>query len=337
MRALILYGAGEFRVEQNWPVPQPQAGWAVVRVAHAGICGSDMPRFLVTGSYHHPMILGHEFAGYVETPAPGSQQFQRGQAVAVLPLIPCGDCEGCRSGEPFHCVNYQFLGSRNDGGYAEYCLVPEVNLVPLPVGVSPQEGAFLEPLAVALHVVRRAQFAAGQTALVFGAGPIGLLVGLWLKIFGARRVVLADVRAASMALARRLGFEEVIDASQSDPASGHRFDVCIEAAGARAALLAAIQLTRPKGRLVVVGRDTRDIVLPHKSFETLMRKELSLLGCWGYNFAAEQDFVLEMLRQRRFPLSDLITHEIALEEAPAVIRAMASGDMYYCKVMIKLQ
>jgi L-iditol 2-dehydrogenase len=335
MRALILYGPDKFQVEPNWPIPPLQAGWTLVRVAYAGICGSDMPRFLVTGSYHHPIILGHEFAGFIETPAPGSPRFQRGQAVAVLPLIPCGNCAGCRSGEPFHCVNYQFLGSRNDGGYAEYCLVPEENLVALPEGVSPQEGAFLEPLAVALHVVRRAHFMAGQTALVFGAGPIGLLVGLWLKVFGARQVVMADVRADSMALARRLGFE-VVDASQIDPATAPRFDLCFEAAGARAAQLAAIQLTRPKGEIVVVGRDTQDTVLPHKSFEVLMRKELSLVGCWGYNFAREQEFVLEMLRQHRFPLTDLITHEISLDQAPAVIRAMASGDMYYCKVLIKL-
>jgi len=336
MRALVLYGPGEFGVEQDWPAPRPKPGWALVRAAYSGICGSDMPRFLATGSYHHPMILGHEFAGYVEAPAPGSQRFQPGQAVAVLPLIPCGDCEGCRSGEPFHCTRYQFLGSRNDGGYAEYCLVPEDNLLPLPAGVDPLFGAFMEPLSVALHVARRSQFTAGQSALIFGAGPIGLLIGLWLKVFGARRLVIADVRPESIALALRLGFDNVVNPQETDLAGLSAFDLCIEAAGARSALLSAIDKTRHKGVLTVVGRDTKDTVLPLKSFESLMRKEISLLGCWGYNMLQDQEFVLEMLRQGRFPLEVLVTHEISLEAAPAVIRAIGAGSMYCCKVMIKL-
>lgn len=336
MRALVIHGPGEFDVQPQWPDPLPKPGWALVRVAYAGICGSDMPRFLTTGSYHHPMILGHEFAGYVEVPAPGSQRFQRGQAVAVLPLIPCGECDGCRAQEPFHCERYQFLGSRNDGGYAEYCLVPEQNLVPLPPEVDPRWGAFMEPLAVALHVARRSQFTAGQTALIFGAGPIGLLVGLWLKVFGAHRLVMADVRPESIALARRLGFEEVVNPSEADFGDLPLFDVCIEAAGARSALLSAIAKVRPKGIVTVVGRDTKDTVLPLKSFEMLMRKEVSLFGCWGYNLLHDREFVLEVLRQGRFPLDGLITHEVALEAAPAIIRAMGAGEMYYCKVMIKL-
>jgi len=194
----------------------------------------------------------------------------------------------------------------------------------------------MEPLAVALHVARRSRFTAGQTALIFGAGPIGLLVGLWLKVFGARRLVMADVRPESIALARRLGFEEVVNPSETDLGDLPLFDVCVEAAGARGALLSAIAKVRSNGVVTVVGRDTKDTVLPLKSFEMLMRKEVSLFGCWGYNLLHDQEFVLEMLRQGRFPLDGLITHEITLEAAPAVIRAMGAGEMYYCKVMIKL-
>ena len=158
MKALVLHGPGRFGVEPEWPDPQPRPGWARIRVARAGICGSDLPRFVATGSYHHPMILGHEFAGIVDEPAPDSERYRGGEPVAVLPLIPCGDCPGCDRNEPFHCERYQFLGSRNDGGFAQYCLVPEENLFPPPPGFDLRWGAFLEPLAVGLHVVRRSGF-----------------------------------------------------------------------------------------------------------------------------------------------------------------------------------
>ena len=336
MRALVLHGPNSFRVEPDWPQPAVKPGWALLRVTHAGVCGSDLPRFITTGSYYHPIILGHEFTGVVITPAPGSERFRGGEKTAVLPIIPCGECAACAQNEPFHCARYQFLGSRNDGGFAEYCLVPESNLLPLLEAVDPRFGAFIEPLAVALHVVRRSGFVAGQSALVFGAGPIGLLVALWLRVFGGRRVVISDVRPESLAIARRAGFDEAINPAEIDLGTLPAFDLSVEAAGALPALLSAIDRTRDKGVVTVVGRDTGDTTIPQKAFERLMRKELTLQGCWGYNLAGEGDFVVEMLRQGRFPLEPLITHEITLEAAPAAIRAMAGRQMYYCKVMIHL-
>ena len=337
MRALVLHGPGYFGVESDWPAPQIRPGWALVKVAHAGICGSDLPRFVSTGSYHHPMVLGHEFAGTVEIPAPGSHRYRGGERVAVLPLIPCRECSGCHQNEPFHCSQYQFLGSRDDGGFADLCLVPEENLFPLPDEVNLSQGAFLEPLAVALHVARRSGFAAGHTALVLGAGPIGLLVGCWLKVFGASRIVMADVRAESLSLARAAGFDEVVNPSEPDWASSlPAFDATIEAAGSNSALLSAIERTRDKGTVTVLGRDTKDTVIPLAAFERLMRKEITLCGCWGYNMNGEHEFVREMLRQQRFPLDSLITHEPSLAESPEMIQAMASGDVQYCKVMIDI-
>ena len=132
MKALVLYSPGRFTVVDDYEKPVVKPGWALVRVLYAGICGSDLPRFAVTGSYHHPMILGHEFMGVIDTPAPDSEKYKGGEMAAALPLIPCGQCPGCRESEPFHCENYQFLGSKNDGGFAEYCLVPKENLFHLP-------------------------------------------------------------------------------------------------------------------------------------------------------------------------------------------------------------
>jgi L-iditol 2-dehydrogenase len=334
VRALVLHAPGVFSVEPDWPVPEPRLGWARVRVGYAGICGSDLPRFMSTGSYYHPAVPGHEFAGVVDAPAPGSRRFRGGEPVAVMPIIPCGECEGCRRYGPFHCTRYNFVGSRCDGGFAEYCLAPEENLLPLPPGAPLLHGAFVEPLAVALHAVRRASFAGGS-ALVFGAGPIGLLVAAWLRVLGARRVVLADVRRESLDLARRAGLESV-DARSPELDSLPPMELCVEAAGAGAALVAAIERTRSQGAIVVVGRDTKDTALPLNSFETLMRREITLQGCWGYDLAGDQELLLTALGEGRFPLDVLVTHRIRLEEAPQMIRAMAERQVYTCKVMIEM-
>ncbi len=335
MKALVLHGPGKYRVETDWPDPAPRPGWALVRVGFAGICGSDLPRFAVTGSYHHPMILGHEFSGTVLAPAQGSSRFSKGDPIAVLPLIPCGHCEGCMSGEPFHCSSYQFLGSRNDGGFAEMCLVPEENLFALPPGLDPRLGAMIEPLAVGLHVVRRSGFQAGQSALVYGAGTIGLLVAFWLRELGAARVAVADVRAESLALARALGFEEAIDVGSQAPAGP--FDAVFEAAGSGRALLSAIEHARDKGALTVVGRDTGDTLLPHALFERFMRKELRLFGCWGYNLKGDEAMLYETLARSSLRLSRMITREVDLDGAPEAIAQMIGRQFHYCKVLVGMQ
>ncbi|MBI3945971.1 MAG: alcohol dehydrogenase catalytic domain-containing protein [Armatimonadetes bacterium] len=333
MRALVLHGPGEFRVEAEWPDPAPPAGWRRVRVRYAGICGSDLPRFLSTGSYRHPMILGHEFTGVVEGPA-GAGQVAAGTPVAVLPLIPCGACDGCRIA-PFHCGRYQFPGSRNDGGFAEYCAVPEANLLALPAGVDPRFGALVEPLAVALHAVRRADWRPGGAALVFGCGGIGLLVGMWLRAMGARRVVMADVRDASLRVAAQAGFCEALDLTRERPPAA-AFDAVFEAAGANAALTGALEAVRRRGTVVQIGRSVRETTLPLACVEAFMRKEIDLRGCWGYDLREDRERLRQALADPGFRLAPLVTHEIALEEAPSMIRRIASGQEYSCKVLIRL-
>lgn len=342
MKALVIHGPGKYRFEADWPEPQSKADWARVRVQHAGICGSDITRFATTGSYHHPMILGHEFSGVVDTPAKGSNRFKAGQRVAVLPIIPCGTCSGCSTLGPFHCNNYQFLGSRNDGGFAEYCLVPEQNLFPLPDSLDPRIGAFIEPIAVALHVLRRSGFQPGESAIVFGAGTIGILIALWLKIFGATRLAIGDIRADKLEMARSMGIDETFDAHRLSPDTEDEasnisgFDAAFEAAGSTAALLSAIGAVSHKGTITVVGREVKDVVVPIDIFEKLMRKEVNLHGCWGYNMDEDQSFVYEMLKRGRFPVTQLISHEINLEGAPEMIEKMIRKEMHYGKVMLEI-
>jgi L-iditol 2-dehydrogenase len=187
---------------------------------------------------------------------------------------------------------------------------------------------------VGLHVVRRSGFAPGDTALVFGAGAIGLLVGLWLRALGASRVVMADVREESLVMARLLGFTEAVHPSSASFARLPVFDAVFEAAGSGKALLSAIEKTRELGSVTVVGRDTADTRIPLASFERLMRKEITLKGCWGYNLKGEEETVRDALARGAMPVVSLITQHVNLEEAPRLIADMIGGRFYYCKAMI---
>ncbi|MBN8526543.1 MAG: alcohol dehydrogenase catalytic domain-containing protein, partial [Planctomycetes bacterium] len=167
MKAAVLHAIGDLRVEQiATPIPGP--GEVLVRIASCGVCGSDVPRVFSKGTYHFPTVCGHEFAGTVASAC----DLAAGTPVTVFPLLWCGKCPECERGAYARCEDYGYLGSRSDGGFAEYVVAPRRNLLPLPAGVSLEEGAMTEPAAVALHAVRRSGLQAGESVAVFGAGPI---------------------------------------------------------------------------------------------------------------------------------------------------------------------
>ena len=154
MKAWVLHGINEIRLE-TVELPALESGQALVAVKAAGICGSDIPRIYRTGAHRHPLIPGHEFSGVVESVGKETDSAWLGKRVGVFPLIPCGACGPCIKGQYEMCRNYGYLGSRRDGGFAEYVAVPAENLIELPDNVSFEEAAMLEPMAVAVHAMRR--------------------------------------------------------------------------------------------------------------------------------------------------------------------------------------
>lgn len=154
MKAWVLHGINEIRLE-TVELPALESGQALVAVKAAGICGSDIPRIYRTGAHRHPLIPGHEFSGVVESVGKETDSAWLGKRVGVFPLIPCGACGPCIKGQYEMCRNYGYLGSRRDGGFAEYVAVPAGNLIELPDCVSFEEAAMLEPMAVAVHAMRR--------------------------------------------------------------------------------------------------------------------------------------------------------------------------------------
>ena len=236
MKAYVLHGIGDLRYEER-PLPELRPGWALVRVLAAGICSSDIPRIFEKGTYHFPTIPGHEFSGLVEAAADGSGRQWIGRRVGIFPLIPCKNCPSCRKGQYETCSNYDYIGSRRDGAFAEFTAVPVWNLIALPETVSDIQGALLEPAAVALHAVKRAEISPGDDMCVIGTGAIGLLAGQWAKIFGAGRVVIKGRGEAKRQIVQRCGLEYAADSR-----TGEEFGRVIEAVGSAQALEESLKI-----------------------------------------------------------------------------------------------
>ena len=341
MKAAVLHAVNDLRIE-DIATPMPGPGEVLVRVKSCGICGSDVPRVFSKGTYRFPTVVGHEFAGTVASAC----DLAIGTPVTVFPLLWCGKCSECERGAYARCMDYGYLGSRSDGGFAEYVVAPRCNLLALPDGVSLEEGAMTEPAAVALHAVKRSGLQAGESVAVLGAGPIGLLVAQWARALGAARVVVCDIAAANLQLARELGFTLTVDVKAGDPVAritrltgGRGADVTIEAAGVPATLTAAIDAAAPAGRVVMLGNPSGDVTLPAKLISQIMRRELVLLGTWNSSFSAaglpdDWRTVLAAVASGTIRLKPLITHRFALDQAAAGMAVMRDRNTFVAKVLI---
>lgn len=345
MPAQVLHAIGDMRY-QAVPLPQPGPGQALVRVAFCGVCGSDLPRTFVKGTYRFPTVIGHEFAGHVAQLGPGVEGFSEGDPVAVFPLLWCGSCPACEQGKYAQCLNYDYLGSRSDGAFAEFVLAPSRNLLSVPDGVSLAAAAMTEPAAVALHALRRAGPILGQTVAIFGAGPIGLMAALWARIMGAGRVLVFDIVPQKLALARVLGIDDAfhsrtVDAVRQvdDETGGQGAHVCIEAAGAPATTLQALAAARRGGRVVLLGNPSADVTLPAGLISQLLRREVNVFGTWNSDFSAagnDDDWqaVLGALASGALDLEPLITHRLPLTQAFEALKMMRDQTEFYAKVLI---
>jgi L-iditol 2-dehydrogenase len=345
MNALVLHAVGDLRHE-SVPAPEVKPGWARIRVAAAGVCGSDVPRVFHHGTYRMPLIPGHELSGVIETIGPESDTPLRpGEAVTIFPLIPCRKCAYCEIGAYGQCVSYDYLGSRRDGGFADYVLAPVANLLRVPEGVGLADAALTEPAAVALHSLRQGDAAVGDRVVVLGAGPIGMMIAQWATLLGARCVLLVDIDARKLELARSLGLGQAFNAREGDPVDwvkqatgGRGADLVIEAAGAPQTFEQALRMARPLGRVVMMGNPAGDVRLPQATVSQLLRKQLTVRGTWNSAFAAvplnEWEVVLDMLAANRLRLSPLISHRVPLTQGPDALRMMRNQSEFFSRVVI---
>ncbi len=207
MKAYVLHGINDLRLEEV-KTPKPGEHEVLVKVCAAGICGSDIPRIFQNGTYSFPLIPGHEFAGVVETIGELVDEKWLGKRVGIFPLIPCHKCIPCQNKQYEMCRKYSYLGSRTNGGFAEYVLVPENNLLELPDEVAFEQAAMLEPMAVAIHAIRKSQVRQEQSVAIYGLGTIGLLLCMFLLYEGIQNIFVFGNKEFQKKCALKLGISE---------------------------------------------------------------------------------------------------------------------------------
>ena len=343
MRAAVLHGVGDLRIEEA-AIPEPGPGEALVRVRACGICASDVARIFETGTYSFPLIPGHELAGEVERLGADAHGLEPGMRCTVYPLIACGACEACRAGLPNLCDAYDYLGSRSDGGFAESVVAPTENCLPLPQNVSFAAGALTEPCAVALHAVRRAEVSIGDWAAVFGAGAIGIVIGLLCRMAGAR-VAMVDVDQRKLAAAGQFGLDEVVDGRDDavqrlrDLTGGRGAAVAFEAAGAPAAFRGAAAAVAKRGTLALVGNMAGEVAMAQEEYSSILRRELRIVGSWNSipRGLGQDDWgaALELMASGRLPVERLITHRFPLSQVAEALALMKSGEFHH-RVLLEM-
>lgn len=313
MRAAVVNEAHSFDIVEV-PDPAPGAGELVLRVHACGICGSDLK---AVANMRVGLVMGHEFCGEVVAVGAGAEAWRPGQRVSALPLIGCGTCLPCATGDVAHCATVDMIGvGGSSGGYAEYVRVSAREALLLPESVPFDQGALVEPLAVGLHAVARAALQPGEDVLVVGAGPVGLAIALWARFFGAARVVVSDPVAHRRAAAMRVGATEVADPAAGGPDG--LFPVVFECVGTPGMIATCVSRTAVHGRLVVAGVCAKpDTLIPVLA----IMKELSMLFVVYYR---RQDFAVtvEHLAQGRLPLDGFVTGEVGLDGFAAAFEAL---------------
>lgn len=278
MKAGILYGNKDIRFEQT-ETPKIGENEILVKVRATGICGSDVPRVLYNGAHYYPIILGHEFSGEVVEIGKNVNSFAIGNRVAGVPLIPCMKCEDCQKGNFSLCKHYSFIGSREQGSFAEYIKLPETNAVKFDDSVSFEQGALFEPSTVALHGVRCANFVGGYDVAVIGGGTIGLFTMQWAKILGAKSVTVFDINDNRLKLAKKLGADETVNSTKSELPK-EKFPFVFETAGQVATILDAFEIAANKAKVCFIGTPHKDVTFTPRQWENLNRKELHVTGSW---------------------------------------------------------
>jgi (R,R)-butanediol dehydrogenase / meso-butanediol dehydrogenase / diacetyl reductase len=328
MLAAVYRGPGEISVEEL-PVPRPGPGEVVVEVGHCGVCGSDV-HTMIEGWGKPDTVGGHEFSGAIAAVGEGVGSWRVGDVVVGGPSPRCGSCRRCREGHPSQCEQRGSVVTHDGGAFARYVLLDARAVVAVPEGMDPRVAALAEPLAVALHGITRAGLVAGDSAMVFGAGPIGALSVAAMVALGIEPVRVVEPNDGRRALAAELGAHEVLvpgDLETFPPWEPERLspravDAVLECSGRRSAMESGLHQLRRGGRLVLVGAGME---APTFDPNRMLLNELVVCGSFIYD-ADGFERAMAMLATGAIPASVLVEPvDVGLDGLGAALRGLASG------------
>jgi L-iditol 2-dehydrogenase len=326
----------------DFPKPEPGPGEVLIRVAACGICGSDVHGYDGTsGRRIPPIVMGHEAAGIVAATGAGVAAFKPGDRVTFDSTVYCGECAFCKRGEVNLCDRREVIGVscgdyRRHGAFAEYIAIPERILYPLPETMSFPEAAMLEAVSVALHAVHVTGDLKGQTALVIGAGMIGLLTMQAARAAGAAKVMIADIDATRLNLARALGNDGVFKLSGAELATeilqqtgGVGADVVLEAVGRNETIATAIDSVRKGGTVTLIGNITPKVELP---LQKVVSRQIRLQGSAAS--AGEYPEAIDLVASGKIQVRPLITAVAPLEDGPQWFKRLYAHEPNLMKIVL---
>ncbi|MFC4766760.1 zinc-dependent alcohol dehydrogenase family protein [Effusibacillus consociatus] len=334
MKAAFYKDPHKMSVEEI-PYPEPGPGEVTVKVACCGICGTDY--HILEGDFisPYPLIGGHEFSGTVHSIGEGVSGWSGGERVAVDPSVYCGECYHCRNNQFNHCKNWNAIGVTLNGAFAEYVKVPAKNLYRLPDHVSFEEGALIEPLSCVAYGLNRVEARFGEKAVIFGGGPMGLMLLQAIKTSGVSEVILVDIAEQKLELARQFGAtavyrnDESLDSHIGPGKYPNGFDIVVDATGIPKVIEGMFRFAGPRARILQFGVAPRDSKISINPFD-IYHKDWKYLGSMALMFNFYQAFFA--IEQKRVDIGSLVTRKIGLDEF-AVYMA-SPKDPKDCKVLV---
>lgn len=342
MKAAVVHSPGNILWEEI-PDPVVEPGWVKVKVKAVGVCSSDIGRALSGTAYHYPIVLGHEIAGAVVELGEGVDKNYLEKRVAVTPLLPCGKCEWCKRGRYSLCDHYDYLGSRRNGGCAEFVVAPAENLITLPDDFPFDSAGVLEPASVVLHGMDQ-KVSAGDDVLVLGAGNLGLFAVQHARILGAGRVFILDISDHRLEVASHLGAIPVKNQPGNDGidevlkvTEGRGMDLVVDTCGVAAIQAAAIGMARKGGKIVYIGLPNKDVILTPKLFNRLVRCEQELYGSWN-SFSAPYPGSawtanVAYMASGKLRTDEIVTHRFPFSQALEAYQMLREGKETMIKAL----
>jgi L-iditol 2-dehydrogenase len=341
MKALLLTEYSKLEMA-DLPIPQPAAQEVLIRVEACGICGSDVHGYDgSSGRRIPPIVMGHEAAGTIESVGSGVSGYKKGDRVTFDSTIYCGECEYCRKGAMNLCGHREVLGVstpefRRAGAFADYVVVPSLVLYKLPDSVSFAEAAMVEPLSVAVHAVALSDIAKGSTALVVGAGMIGLLVLQALKEAGCSQIIVSDIDDTRLKLARDLGATATVNAKTSDAiaevkklTNGAGVDTALEAVGSTPTIKAAIESVKRGGTVTLIGNISPTAEIP---LQAVVSRQIRLQGSAASS--GEYPQAIDLIARGAVTVKPLITAVAPLEEGAQWFTRLHNREANLMKIVL---
>jgi len=337
MKYVIFPEAGKLKIAEK-PIPVVEDDGILVKVKACGLCGTDMLIYKGKFPVTFPYSPGHEYSGVVVDIGKKVKRIKAGDRVVIDPNCDCGYCYYCRRGFPHLCRNLKLPGVKSNGGFAEYCLVPEKIVYGLPDSISFEEATLVEPLSCCLHAVEQANIKNADTVAVIGGGTMGLISLMLCLNAGTGKVVLSEPVEHRRNLARMLGATEVCNPAKDDFVSmvkdinGYGADVVIENVGLPETIEDAFNAVGKKGRIVLSGMAAQDIKVPVSPFE-IAKNEIEIKGTFLNPFTFSR--AVAIIEARQIETKPLITHELPLNKITKAIEIYERAEAI--KIVIRTE